>query len=115
MYNTFNTREEFFTEAFTDPVTRKPEIVPADLRRVSERLCMSYGIFGICDPMYIVNVIAMETGRGDGQGHFETIPNGYTVRHNMQNGNVWDVSHPEIGYCGSFKTWAEALEYCKKG
>ena len=55
---------EFFAEAFAG------YDVPADLRRAAERLCVAYGIRGICDPMYIANVIAMELGRGNGQSEF---------------------------------------------
>jgi len=59
----------FFEEAFrgTD--------CPADLKRAATRICRSYGINGICDPVYIANVIAVEIGRGDGQSNFnnETI------------------------------------------
>lgn len=57
--------KEFFDEAFRS----MPE-VPADIRRLSERLCRAYGIRGICDPGYIANVIAVELGRGDGRSTF---------------------------------------------
>jgi hypothetical protein len=60
----------FFSEAFTNPVTKEPYNVPADIKRLASRLCRSYGINGICDPMYIANVIALELGMGDGQSHF---------------------------------------------
>ncbi len=60
----------FFTEAFTNPVTRKPYDVPTDIRKAAERIVGSYGIRGICDPMYIANLIALETGRGDGLSNF---------------------------------------------
>jgi hypothetical protein len=43
---------------------------PEDIKRLSIRLCRSYSIKGICDPMYIANIIALELGRGDGQGNF---------------------------------------------
>jgi hypothetical protein len=43
---------------------------PADLRVAATRICRAYAIRGICDPMYIANVIAVETGRGDGEHHF---------------------------------------------
>ena len=43
---------------------------PPSIRRLSERICRSYGINGICDPMYIANITAFELGLGDGQGHF---------------------------------------------
>ncbi len=44
--------------------------VPPDLRATSEALCRRFLIKGICDPMYIANVLAAELGRGDGQGQF---------------------------------------------
>lgn len=56
--------EEFFNEAF------KNQNVPANIRKLAERLCRSYGIYGICDPMYIANVIAVELKLGDGFGDF---------------------------------------------
>ena len=46
---------------------------PANLRRLAERLCRSYGIRGLCDPAYIANVIAVELGLGDGLGHFKGV------------------------------------------
>ena len=62
--------KEFFSEAFTNPVTREPYAVPDDIRKAAEHIVSSYGIRGICDPMYIANVIAMNIGRGDGLSHF---------------------------------------------
>jgi hypothetical protein len=59
-----------FVEAFTNPVTREPYAVPEDLRTAATRICRAYGIKGICDPMYVANVIANETGRGDGCSNF---------------------------------------------
>lgn len=55
--------KEWFDEQFTANV-------PGNLRRLSERLCRSYGINGICDPEYIANVVAVELGLGDGQSNF---------------------------------------------
>ena len=43
---------------------------PANIRQLSERICRSYGISGICDPMYIANIIALELGLGNGKGKF---------------------------------------------
>lgn len=59
-----NAMREFFAVAFAG------ETVPPDIRRAAERIVAAYGICGICDPMYIANVIAVETGRGDGNGRF---------------------------------------------
>lgn len=55
--------KEWFDEQFTTDV-------PANIRRLSERICRAYGIRGICDPMYIANITAFELGLGDGQSHF---------------------------------------------
>lgn len=44
--------------------------VPADLRSAAEAICKYHDIRGVCDPMYIANVIAFESGRGDGCGKF---------------------------------------------
>lgn len=62
--------EAHWNEAFTNPVTQEPYQIPENLKRVATRICQSYGIRGICDPMYIANVIAVELRLGDGQSHF---------------------------------------------
>ena len=62
---------EWFNEAFTNPTTREPYTVPLGLRIAAQRICTSYDIQGICDPMYIANVIAVELGIGDGQSTFK--------------------------------------------
>lgn len=49
---------------------RRDDSIPPALRAFSEALCLTYGINGICDPMYIVNVSAYELGCGDGAGTF---------------------------------------------
>lgn len=64
-------QREFFNNAFTDPVKGEPYPVPAALREISERICVSYGIRGVCDPMYIANIIAFELGLGDGKHSFK--------------------------------------------
>lgn len=67
--------EAFFKEAFTCPTSRQPYQVPENIKRLATRLCRSYGIRGVCDPMYIANVIAFELGLGDGQSNFKTEDN----------------------------------------
>jgi len=54
----------FYAEAF------RGYVVPEDIKCCAIRLTRSYGIRGICDPMYFANIIALELGRGDGQGSF---------------------------------------------
>lgn len=46
--------------------------VPASLADFSVWLCNTAEIGGLSDPMYICNVVANETGVGDGQGNFFT-------------------------------------------
>lgn len=55
----------FFDDAFAPSPT-----CPIDIRKAAEKICISYGIRGICDPLYIANIIALETGRGNGKGEF---------------------------------------------
>jgi hypothetical protein len=45
--------------------------VPEYLRNAAEYLCLKYKISGICDPMYIANVLAYSLCRGDGQSNFD--------------------------------------------
>lgn len=62
--------EGHYDHAFINPVTWESYGVPNDIKTAAKRICQAYGIKGICDPMYIANLIAMETGRGDGSSNF---------------------------------------------
>ena len=44
--------------------------VPGPIRTVAELISLRFNIKGVCDPMYIANVIAFESGSGDGAGNF---------------------------------------------
>lgn len=55
---------DFFEEAF------KGYCVPQSIRTTSEGICKEFNIKGICDPMYISNIIAKELGVGDGCSNF---------------------------------------------
>ena len=59
-------KQEFFTEAF------KGYNVPSNIKSISESICNEFNIKGICDPMYIANVIAVELNLGDGCGNFNS-------------------------------------------
>jgi len=63
-------RDEFFKKAFTDFVTRKPCKIPENIKNASIQICKAYNINGICDPMYIANIIAKELNLGDGKNNF---------------------------------------------
>ena len=63
-------KQEFFTEAF------KGYNVPSNIKSISESICREFNINGICDPMYISNVVAVELNLGDGCGNFNgNVPN----------------------------------------
>lgn len=45
--------------------------VPTALKEMVEKILKTWTIRGLCDGMYIANVIANESGTGDGMSHFE--------------------------------------------
>lgn len=51
------------------------EVLPRQWQRLIRRLYGSYPIdcmpSGVCDPVYICNVIAVELNLGDGKGNFK--------------------------------------------
>jgi len=57
-------KQEFFNKAF------KSYNVPVNIRNISENICREFNIKGICDTMYISNVIAVKLGIGDSCGNF---------------------------------------------
>lgn len=60
----------WFEEAFADPCREEGKDVPRDIKALAKSLCIQHNIRGICDPLYIANVTAVEMGRGDGCGVF---------------------------------------------
>lgn len=44
--------------------------VPADMRALSEWFCTRFDVRGVCDPMYVANVAAVELQIGNGRGEF---------------------------------------------
>jgi len=62
--------KEFFEEVF------EGERVPDTIRYAAIDLCKEFNIRGLSDPMYISNLIAVETGVGDGKGNFTGEPKG---------------------------------------
>jgi hypothetical protein len=59
--------ENYWKKCFTGKVD--PRVIKA-IKRVYEAYPEEYMPRGICDPMYIMNVIAHELGIGDGNGNF---------------------------------------------
>ncbi len=80
----------FYDDCFTNPVTKIPYNVPADIKRLARRICGAYGIRGLCDPMYIANVIAFELGRGDGQSTFTE------AEKTIEDVIVYEGKHPDF-------------------
>lgn len=64
--------DEWFEDCFTNPVSGERYHLPPGLEKASRRIVRAYGIRGVCDPMYIANVIAVELGLGDGLSNFTT-------------------------------------------
>lgn len=56
--------QDFYEEALAN------ENIPAKLAEISKTFCRTAGIRGICDPVYVCNVIAFETQAGDGCGEY---------------------------------------------
>ena len=54
---------------------RLPKDTPEPVKRAIKRVYHAYPVDcmpqGLCDPMYIMNVICYELGIGDGEGNFE--------------------------------------------
>ena len=48
----------------------EPDKVKRAIKRIYEAYPKECLPQGICDPMYIMNIICLELGIGDGQGHF---------------------------------------------
>jgi hypothetical protein len=44
--------------------------VPDRIKRIATAICERFIIGGVCDPMYIANIIAHQNGGGDGMGNF---------------------------------------------
>lgn len=91
-------RNEFFQEAFNG------YNVPENIKRISTEICNRFSIFGVCDPMYISNVIAVENNIGDGKGNFtgNTITNEIKTAERLQGsygGNILKSELPELEFC----------------
>ncbi len=65
-------KAELHSPAWFDETFVNVRPVPPQLRKMSERMCRTYHIRGVCDPMYIANVAAFELGVGTGSGTFFT-------------------------------------------
>lgn len=54
----------------TEISNRIDKHTPRKIRAFAEWFCTFYEIDGICDPMYVCNVVAEMRGEGDGQSNF---------------------------------------------
>lgn len=72
--------------------------VPLNLREISEKICKEFNIKGICDPMYICNVIAYESNIGDGDGNFTgyDISNVSIIAKRLQKAYRFNIPENEI-------------------
>lgn len=75
--------ESFYAKAFSG------HRIPARLKAAVIRICNSYGLRSVVDPLHICNIIAFECGTGDGEGVFwEEVGKRYRCD---RVGNAWLV------------------------
>lgn len=91
-------RKDFFEEAF------EGYNVPKNIKRISKEICKRFAIFGICDPMYISNVIAAGSNIGNGQGDFtgDKVINSKEIAERIQSCygcNILQDETKEIEFC----------------
>ena len=73
--------------------------VPKEIKKIAVCIMKRFTIFGLCDGMYISNVIAMVSGLGDGKSHFTgdtNIPNPYAVAEKLQNAYGCNIQKEDI-------------------
>ena len=75
--------DEKYWEKRIDPSV--PERVKNAIKRVYESYPKDCLPQGVCDPMYIMNVIAKELGIGNGQGEFNYRPRPHCCYYNCEN------------------------------
>ena len=75
--------------------------VPDDIGEFATRFCKLFDVKGICDPLYICNVVAHESRRGDGCGKFATQPD-------------YDEEYLTVGYLDAAKRLSSAYCACIK-
>lgn len=63
-------RKRFFIGYVAPPEVDEMEKVPFEIRTASQLIRDKFDIKGICDPMYICNLIATELNLGDGMSNF---------------------------------------------
>lgn len=91
--------KDFFEDAF------RGYEVPEKIKNISMAICERFVISGICDPIYICNVIAAENGIGDGMSHFygdDIITNPYKTAVRLEGSygcNITKAEIPEIEFC----------------
>ena len=73
--------------------------VPENIREISELICTRFNINGICDPMYVCNVTAVESGSGDGCSLFSSseIKNHRKIAERLQSSYGCNIKRSEIG------------------
>jgi hypothetical protein len=91
-------RQDFFNKAFDGYE------VPKKIKDISTEICIRFAITGVCDPMYISNVIATENNIGDGEGNFtgDIIINVTETAERLQGAygcNILKSEIREIEYC----------------
>lgn len=72
--------------------------VPKNIKNIASLICTRFAIDGICDPMYIANVIGIEARIGNGQGTFfdNEISNAKNIAMRLQGCYGCNITPEEI-------------------
>lgn len=72
--------------------------VPQNIKEISSNICKRFAITGICDPMYISNVIGVTSNIGDGKGNFhdDNITNIQEIAERLQSAYGCNILKSEI-------------------
>lgn len=72
--------------------------VPEAIKQRATSISKRFAISGVCDPMYISNVIAYTAGSGDGNGHFtsDTISNCKDIAERLQSAYGCNIQKSDI-------------------
>lgn len=87
----FGSREEVESEP--------PQTPPEKLRNIAKAIMKRFGINGVCDEMYICNVIAFCNDIGDGESHFTgdvSITDADSTAHRLQSAYASNIKAKDI-------------------
>lgn len=92
--------------------------VPEKIKEMAINIMRRFTIYGLCDGMYISNVIALETGLGDGEGHFvdgEGVWNVHKIAQRLKNAYGCNINHSNLQELEEILSGTFDVRKCKQG